>query len=122
MIRRSDSGQPAAQEFVSEPIDVAGGALDIAAMGRGEPGLPAAFRWRGEVRAVRTILHRWKFTSAEGGHAKGEVYLRRHYYRVCMDDGSEWVVYFVRQTPRSGSPRRRWFLYERRSGSAPADA
>lgn len=98
-------------EFISEPIFPAG-APDAAAMARGEPGLPPAFRWRGEQFQIVACLEYWKFTSREGSRAGGDVYLRRHYHRLRMSDGREWIVYFVRQMPRSGSPKRRWFLYE----------
>jgi hypothetical protein len=39
------------------------------------------------------------------------MYLRRHCFKLRMDDGAVWSVYFVRQTPKSGSVRTRWFLY-----------
>lgn len=43
--------------------------------------------------------------------AQGDLSLRRHDYRLRMSDESTWVVYFVRQTPRSGNPKNRWFFY-----------
>ncbi len=98
-------------EFVSEPIVPVKGCFDAAAMGRGEPGLPAGFTWRGEAFSVVGLLGKWKGTSAEGGRAGGQVYLRRHYYELRMSDGSRWTVYFTRQTPKSGSAKIRWFLY-----------
>ncbi|MFQ5463106.1 MAG: DUF6504 family protein [Phycisphaerae bacterium] len=104
-------------ELISESIDPVGGALDTAAMGRGEPGVPRAFQWRGVVRTIAKTRAVWKHASREGAQAQGELYLRRHYYRFEMDDGSEWVVYFLRQTPPSGSAKKRWFLYTR-DGSA----
>ncbi|MGE0480305.1 MAG: DUF6504 family protein [Phycisphaerae bacterium] len=100
-------------EFISEPV-IPCGAVDTAAMARGEPGLPAAFEWRGDRFEIVEVLGAWKESSREGGRATGELYLRRHYYRLRVSDGTIWQVYFVRQAPRTGSPRRRWFL-ERRS-------
>jgi len=100
-------------ELISESIDPVGAPLDTAAMGRGEPGAPRAFQWRGVVRTISATRAVWKHASREGAHAQGELYLRRHYYRFEMDDGSEWVVYFLRQTPKSGSAKKRWFLYTR---------
>lgn len=99
----------AGEEFVSEPIVPLIGAVDTRAMGRGEPGLPSGFRWRSGEFRIAAELQRWKESAPEGG--SGEVYLRRHVYRLQMDDGSIWTVYFTRQAPRGGSPRRRWFLY-----------
>lgn len=99
-------------DFVSEPIAPAGGAFDTAAMARGEPGLPNAFTWRGTTYRVAGVEARWKDTSPEGGRAGGEVYLRRHCFELRMHDGQKWVVYFVRQNPRSGNRGARWYLYQ----------
>ncbi|MCP4245979.1 MAG: hypothetical protein GY778_02920 [bacterium] len=98
-------------EFVSECISPWAGTSDAADMGRGLPGLPRGFDWRdGRYEVVRRLAQ-WKDSSREGGHAGGELYLRRHYHRLEMSDGSVWTVYFLRQAPRSGSAKRRWFLY-----------
>lgn len=97
-------------ELISEPLTPAG-AFDTQAMARGEPGLPSAFRWRDEVYVVRDLLRKWKHSTHEGGHTGGDLYLRRHYYLLRMSDGTLWTVYFLRQSPRSGKPTRRWFLY-----------
>jgi hypothetical protein len=100
----------AMEEFVSEQIDPRPAAFDTAPMGRGEPGLPTGFRWRDRWYAVVERLRSWKQSAAEGGRPGGEVYLRRHCHRLRMSDGGVWTVYFVRQTPKSGSPKQRWFL------------
>ncbi len=101
-------------EFVSEPLAPRAGTFDAGQMAAGLPGLPGGFVWRGESRAVVEVVETWKQSSPEGGRAGNERYLRRHYYRLRMSDESEWTVYFVRQTPRSGSPKSRWFLLSRR--------
>jgi len=112
-------------ELVSEPVEPMAGTFDTTRMGRGEPGLPRVFRWRGTESTVVEELETWKESSREGG--SGELYLRRHCFRLRMSDGSVWVVYFTRQTPESGNPRTRWFLYtvdddDRRStGREPGD-
>ena len=98
-------------DLISAPITPHAGTFDTAPMGRGEPGLPRGFDWRGESRTVIEPLGAWKHSSREGARAGGDLYLRRHYYRLRMDDGSIWTVYFVRQAPRSGNPKSRWFLY-----------
>ncbi len=100
------------EQFVSESITPSGGHFDTAAMGRGEPGLPLEFTWRGQTYHIVEELDRWKQSSPEGGRADADHYLRRHYYNLRMSDDSVWTVYFVRHTPRSGSPKRRWFLYK----------
>lgn len=97
-------------ELISEPITPCPGTFDTSRMGRGEPGLPGGFAWRGESISIVDELGAWKQSSREGG-AAGDLYLRRHYYKLRMSDGRIWTVYFVRQTPRSGNPKQRWFLY-----------
>jgi len=98
-------------EFVSEPITPHAGTFDASAMGRGVPGLPTGFDWRDLSLQILQLLEAWKHSSREGSRAQGELYLRRHYFRLRMSDESVWTVYFVRQTPRSGNQRSRWFLY-----------
>ena len=97
-------------ELISEPITPHTGTFDTTSMGRGEPGLPTGFTWRGKSAEVLERISAWKESSREGGGA-GDLYLRRHCYSLRMSDGSIWTVYFVRQTPRSGNPKNRWFLY-----------
>ena len=96
-------------EFISEPIIPTAGTFDASRMGRGEPGLPDGFAWREESLQIMEVVETWKQSSREGG--VGELYLRRHYYKLRMSDGSVWTVYFVRQAPRSGNRKARWFLY-----------
>ncbi len=108
-------------EFISEAILPTPGGFDAEAMARGEPGLPAGFRWRERTFQIRRRQSQWKQSGPEIGRYRGESYLRRHYYSLVMDDGAVWTVYFVRQTPRNRSTRsacsptaaakQRWFLY-----------
>lgn len=98
-------------ELISEAITPHAGTCSAEAMGRGTPGLPTGFDWRGESYAIVEVRRAWKHSSREGAHAGGDLYLRRHYYELLMSDGATWTVYFVRQTPRSGNPKQRWFLY-----------
>lgn len=100
-------------ELISEAITPFAGTFDATAMGRGEPGLPAGFSWRDRDYAITRVLQAWKHSSREGSTAQGQLYLRQHRYKLLMDDGSTWEVYFVRQTPKTGSPKKRWFLYTR---------
>ena len=97
-------------DFISEPIEPRG-SRDTVAMGQGLPGLPEGFAWRDVETRIVNVIESWKASSPEGGRAGGERYLRRHYYKLRMDTGEAWTVYFLRQTPRSGSPKTRWFLY-----------
>ena len=109
-------------ELVSEPIVPQAGSFDTGAMGRGEPGLPAAFTWRERTYRIMQRVSAWKESSREGARAGGELYLRRHCYRLLVVDGSVWIVYFTRQASPGQNPRRRWFLYALDSPTPPRDA
>ncbi|MFQ5414374.1 MAG: DUF6504 family protein, partial [Phycisphaerae bacterium] len=98
-------------EFISDVITPKIGDGALAGMGRGEPGVPDAFVWRSDTFDIVEHIAAWKESSREGAHAQGEAYLRRHYHRFRMHDGSVWTVYFLRRTPASGNPKSRWFLY-----------
>ncbi len=98
-------------ELISEPITPNARTFDTSRMGRGEPGLPGGFYWRDRSVDIVRELAAWKHSSREGSSAGGDLYLRRHYYKLQMSDHSIWTVYFVRQTPRGTNPKRRWFLY-----------
>ncbi len=98
-------------ELISEPITPHVGTSDTLRMGRGEPGLPAGFTWRGTSLDVVQELEAWKESSREGARAGGELYLRRHCFRLRMSDDTIWSIYCTRQSPRSGNLKKRWFLY-----------
>ncbi len=99
------------ESFVSEPIAPESGTFALASMARGEPGLPAAFVWRGRQYAVAGVIESWKTTGADrsGG---SERYVRRHWYRVRATTGEVMTLYFTRQpgAGRSGA-RQRWTLF-----------
>ena len=94
-------------EFVSEPIEPVAGAFDVAAMSRGEPGLPDRFAWRGTNYAVAAVLRTWKTSTPD----RGEMYLRRHWYELRTATGERMTLYCERQSKRGRSPKRRWWLY-----------
>lgn len=100
-------------DFISEPITPTGEfRTDSAA--RGLVAVPGAFTWRGRTHRISEVIAREKFSSPEGGREGNEVYLRREYFTVRLDDGREAVIYFERQA-RPGAARaaarRRWFIY-----------
>jgi len=106
-------------EFVSEAIQPDPKRFDANAMASGLPGLPEGFRWRGRTFQIARRLGQWKQSGPEIGRYRGESYLRRHYYRLAMQDGAIWTVYFLRHAPRRGprkpvarlAAQQRWFLY-----------
>ncbi|MGZ3522700.1 MAG: DUF6504 family protein [Vulcanimicrobiaceae bacterium] len=93
-----------AKHLVSEPLEAAGGSFDPDAMSRGEPSLPPAFHWRGEVLSIRLSVRTWRSTKTD----RGDVYVKRHWFEVQLDDGRHATLYFERQAKR-GQPR--WWLY-----------
>lgn len=98
------------ETFISEAIEPVGETFDASRMATGEPGLPRRFRWRGREYEVREVIERWK-ESGPCRNGADEVYLRKHWYHVRLDDGSEMKLYFERQ-PRGGArSRARWWLY-----------
>ena len=104
----TDSGR---EEFVSEPITPVPGTADPRPMARGEAGLPSRFVWRGREYRVARILQAWKTSSREGGSATGELYLRKHWYKVATATGEVMTLYCDRQARSAKRPKARWWLY-----------
>ena len=98
-----------AEQFVSEPIEPRRGSFDAAGMARGEPGLPRRFTWRQTEYEVDELLEAWTTSSPEGGH--GEMYLRRHWFKLRTTDGTTMTIYCERQPKPGQSARRRWWVY-----------
>ncbi|QQE11040.1 cytoplasmic protein [Planctomycetota bacterium] len=96
------------EQFVSEPITPKPGTFNASAIARGEPGLPTHFTWRKEEYRVDEILEVWKASTAEGG--SGEMYLRRHYFKVRTTSRHVMTLYCERQQKRKNA-KARWFLY-----------
>ncbi len=105
-------------QFIGAPITpVLTDLADAAGLGRGEPALPGAFRWRGGSITVAGVTRRWR-QCGPCRHGSGEAYLRRHWFEVVAGDGRTLTIYFERQ-PRGGAggrTRGRWTLFT----SAPA--
>lgn len=98
------------EEFVSECIIPAGGAFDAVGMTRGEPGLPARFVWREQEYTVADVVEAWKESGPcrSGG---GEMYLRKHWFKIRTDKGIEMTLYFERQPRTKRQSKKRWWLY-----------
>ena len=76
----SDAQRPV---FVGERISPQSGSADIAAMSRGEPGLPGAFHWRGQRFEVARRLS----SRRDMGQDRGDTYIRRHVHEFETADG-----------------------------------
>jgi hypothetical protein len=98
------------EEFVSEELTPVAGTLDAASMSHGEPGLPERFTWRGREYRIAGLLRKWK-TSGPCHHGSGEVYLRRHWYRILTEPRTVMTVYCERQARNAKRPKARWFIY-----------
>jgi len=99
------------EEFVSEPIEPTGQVLGTKMMARGEPALPKAFAWREALHEIVDIQATWKTSSREGGRRTGELYLRRHWYRVRTDTGLIATIYCDRQARDRKRPKARWWIF-----------
>ncbi len=96
------------ERFISEAIQPAAGEFDPAAMAAGEPALPARFRWRDRDYEVADLLESWRELSPSS--FESDRYLRRHWFRIRTDCGSEMVLYFQRRA-RDVRAGKRWWLY-----------
>lgn len=99
-----------AEEFVSEAIEPVAGTFDTAGMVRGEPGLPQRFMWRGTEYSVAAVLQVWK----EDGpcrHGSGEMYLRKHWFKIATEQGPEMTLCFERQARSKAQNKMRWWLF-----------
>jgi Domain of unknown function (DUF6504) len=103
-----------AEQFVSETITPDAGTFGVAAMARGEPGLPAGFVWRGGHYAIAELLSSWKSNGTTGEALQ---YLRRHWYKVRADSGQIMTIYCLRQAK---DKHKRWCLYSVEGPTEPA--
>jgi RimJ/RimL family protein N-acetyltransferase len=92
--------------FVGERITPHTGLFGVAALARGEPEVPKAFVWRGQVYTVARTLHHRKAM----GQDRGDFYVRRHYYDVETSDALRMRLYFERN-PSDRSKQKAWWLY-----------
>jgi hypothetical protein len=97
------------KKFVSEAIEPLVETCDTLSMATGEPGLPHAFRWRGQTIEVTAILRRWRETGP-CTHGSRERYVRKHWYEVATADHGILTLYFDRQ-PRRRRREGRWWLF-----------
>ena len=106
---------PDHEQFIGEPMVPARGTADPAGMARGEPGLPARFTWRGRGYRVLGVVKAWK-SSGPCRSGCGEVYLRRHWYRIVTDPRAVLTVYFERQARSAKRSKARWWIYSACTG------
>ncbi len=96
------------ERFISESLTPIKGSFDPTGIARGEPGMPLRFVWRDRPLRVVDVEEVWKTSSPEGG--SGEMYLRRHWWKVRVDTGQVMTIYCERQAKRRNA-KSRWFVY-----------
>ena len=100
------------EEFICEPLKPQRGSFDPAAMSHGEPGLPASFTWRGQTYRIAGLIEKWKTSGpCHSAPHSGEMYLRRHFYRVLTDPPAVFTIYCDRQAHNRKRPAARWFIF-----------
>lgn len=77
------------EHFVGEPITVDAGSIRPSALGRGAPGCPSRFTWRGREHRVVKVLETSRQLRA---HDSRETYVRSHSFRVLTDENLEVVL------------------------------
>ncbi len=98
------------EQLISESITPVLNKMDVAAMTRGEPGLPKKFIWRGKEYEVAELIERWKDTGPCWS-GSGERYVRKHWFRIITTDGLVMKLYFERQARSSAERKKRWWLH-----------
>lgn len=98
------------ERFVSEPIRPDEASIDFAGTPVGEPPMPLRFVWRDTEYAVAEILERRRETAA-CTHGSGELYARKHWFRVRTESGEIMNIYFERRPRSSAERKKRWWLY-----------
>jgi hypothetical protein len=98
------------QEFIGEELHPIAGEGDALAMARGEPGLPRRFLWRDREYRVIGVIETWK-TSGPCRHGGGEMYLRKHWYRIRVEPDAVLTVYCDRQARDRKRPKARWWIF-----------
>lgn len=97
-------------EFVCEEMQPEAGTADTSMMARGEPGLPQRFTWRGQQWEVVGVIETWK-TQGPCRHGSGDMYLRRHWYKIQVRPHRVMTVYCDRQAKDRRKPKSRWWVF-----------
>jgi len=97
-------------EFICEALTPLAGTGDAAGMARGEPGLPKRFTWRAQEYRISGVIRQWK-SSGPCRNGSGEMYLRRHWYKILTDPPLIMTIYCDRQAKNRKCPKARWWVY-----------
>jgi|ERR1700677_1149908 len=100
----------AKEQLVSQQIKPLLDEVDARRIIVGEPLLPARFAWRGVEYTVGEVLEAWK-ESGPCTHGSGEIYVRKHWFRIRTTGGDEMKIYFERKARSARQAKKRWWLY-----------
>jgi hypothetical protein len=98
------------ERFVSEPIRPAEDSFVFAGTPAGEPPVPQRFTWRDTEYTVAEVLERRRETGP-CTHGSGELYARKHWFRVRTTTGEVMNLYFERHARSRAERKKRWWLY-----------
>lgn len=102
------------EQFISEPLKPVTDSVDQRSFAIGAPLLPTEFLWRNRTLVVSHVCEQWKDTGP-CRHGSGELYVRKHWFRLQLNTGEEIKVYFQRQPRSSGREKSRWWLFSMKS-------
>lgn len=116
--------------FFDDPIEVL---FDIAPMREKAPHCPNGFIWNGQTYHVIAALSEWTDFARRGKMAKnmrpahaatastrGSLNVGRYYFRVEVDTGQVFEIYFDRAIKNLDNRKGQWFIYrelEKENGS-----
>ncbi len=108
--------------FISEPIEVD---WDQPPLLEKSPRCPDRFTWNGGAFAIRELLQEWQDTERRGRMArnmrpenlararlKGSWGVGRFFYRVRVDDGRIFDLYYDRAPDGTKNRKGSWMLYQ----------
>ncbi len=114
--------------FIDEPIEVV---FDKPPFLEKSPTCPSAFLWRGETYPVVEMLGTWQDFRRRGRFARnmipehaatasrrGSWGVGRFYFRVRVQDGRVYDLYYDRAPESSGDRKGHWFLLGERRGES----
>lgn len=98
------------ERFVSELVHPAEESFDFAGTPAGDPPIPRRFKWRDKEYTVADVLERRRDTGP-CTHGSGELYARKHWFRVRTTTGEVMNLYFERHARSKAQRKKRWWLY-----------
>ena len=106
------------EQFISEGLKPVTELVAPSSFAIGAPLLPAEFIWRETSLRVSEVLEEWKETSP-CRHGSGEMYVRKHWFRLRLQTGEEVKIYFERQQRFAGAGKKaRWWLFSMKTAES----